>query len=99
MSKESKLMDLLDAVEDEASFLAFAKALQADKEDEDKKEKSNPSNPYNHGWNGWENSSIADYLESAITWAEDSEFGNRAEETLNPWKKFARFLYGGKIYE
>ncbi|MDH3417730.1 MAG: hypothetical protein OEM64_15580 [Gammaproteobacteria bacterium] len=62
MNQEAELIELLDAVVDEESFLVFAKALQADKEDEDEKEKANSSNPYSHGWNGWESAGIADFL-------------------------------------
>jgi hypothetical protein len=94
-----ELIDYLSRVEDQKSFIEFAKALQADKEDEIRKEKEKPSNPYSHGWNGWENTTIEGFLESAIAWAEDSEFGDRIERTDNLWKKFALFLYGGKIYE
>ena len=47
---------------DEESFLTFAKALQADKEDETRKQKENPANPYSHGWNGWENNTMMDFL-------------------------------------
>jgi hypothetical protein len=94
-----ELEDYLDNVTDEKSFLEFAKALQADKEDEDRKEKVIPVNPYSHGHNGWENSTIDGFLESAVAWAEDGNFGESIEPDANPWKKFALFLYGGKIYE
>jgi hypothetical protein len=94
-----ELIDYLNKVEDQNSFIEFAKALQADKEDENRKEKEKPSNPYSNGWNGWENTTIEGFLESAIAWAEDSEFGDRLEKADNLWKKFAMFLYGGKVYE
>lgn len=94
-----ELEEYLDNVTDEKSFLEFAKALQTDKEDENRKEKENPANPYSHGHNGWENSSIDGFLESAVAWAEDSNFGESIEAKTNLWKKFALFLYGGKIYE
>ena len=93
------LEDYLDRVVDQESFLAFARALRDDKANEAEKGKANPSNPYGHGWNGWENTTIEGFLESAVAWAEDSEFGNKIESTENPWKKFALFLHGGKIYE
>ncbi len=95
--KKMELHEYLDKVNDQESFLEFAKALQADKEDEDRKEKENPSNPYGHGANGWENNSIDGFLESAVAWAEDSNFGNNIEKTDNEWKKFALFLYCGKF--
>ncbi len=94
-----ELNKCLDNVTDQESFLVFTRALRADKEDENKKEKKNKSTPYSHGWNGWENNTIVGFLESAIAWAEDSDFGNNIEPTENHWKKFALFLYGGKIYE
>ena len=93
------LTEHLEKVSDKVSFLAFVRALQADKEDESNKEKMNRSNPYSHGWNGWENNTIEGFLESAIAWAEDSDFGNNIQATDNRWKMFALFLYGGKIYE
>ncbi len=94
-----ELEDYLEKVEDQESFLKFVKALKADKEDEVAKESKKPLNPYNHGWNGWENSTIEGFLESAVAWAEDSDFGKKIENTNNLWKNFALFLYGGKIYE
>mgnify|MGYP003141281635 CR=1 FL=1 len=94
-----ELESYLDKVIDEASFLEFARALQADKADEDRSEKKNPSNPYSHGCNGWQNTTIEGFLESAAAWAEDCAFGEALEPNANPWKKFALFLYGGKIYE
>jgi len=91
----------LDNVVDIKTFLEFAKALQADKEDEDRKEKKNSANPYGSGHNGWENSTISDFLESAVAWAEDTNFGEEQDSNLrhNTWKQFAIFLYCGKIYE
>ena len=94
-----KLEDLLDRVKDHQTFLEFARALQADKADEDQKENENPSEPFSPGWNGWENNTIAGFLEAAIAWAEDSDFGNKTVKPDNLWKEFALFLYGGKIYE
>ena len=93
------LINLLEKVKDQDTFLAFAKALQTDREDEVQKEKKNPSGTYSSGANGWENSSIDGFLESAIAWAEDSNFGNKIEGIDSLWKKFALFLYAGKTYE
>jgi len=94
-----ELESYLDKVTDEASFLEFAKALQADREDEVRKELEKPSDPYSEGHNGWQNATIDGFLESAVAWAEDGSFGKTIEPNANPWKKFALFLYGGKIYE
>ena len=94
-----KLHEYLEQVTDQDSFLEFARALMADKADEDRKEREHPSNPYSHGWNGWENNTIVGFLDSAIAWAVASRFGEKEGSVENPWKKFALFLYGGKIYE
>ncbi len=89
----------LQKVIDQQSFLEFVHALKADKENEQKKEQQNPSNPYGSGWNDWENSTIEGFLDSAIVWAEASNFGDIFNGDENLWKKFALFLYSGKFYE
>jgi len=94
-----ELDDYLNNVTDQNSFIEFAKALQADKENEDSKQKENSVSPYSSGHNGWENNTISSYLEASIAWAEDSNFGEDQEDSPNPWKKLAMFLYGGKFYE
>ena len=75
-----ELHELLDAVQDQRSFLEFVKALIADREDEVAKERLSPSSPYGPGANGWENGTIEDFLEAATGWAEDSEL--RSEPRL-----------------
>lgn len=49
----------------------------------------------------WANNSISEFLESAVAWAEDSDFGTSQDPDLgkNHWKQFAVFLYCGKTYE
>ncbi len=94
-----ELHELLDAVEDQRSFLEFVKALIADREDEVAKERLSPSSPYGAGANGWENGTIEAFLEAATAWAEDSNFGQNQGLSDNPWRRFAVFLYCGKIYE
>lgn len=47
-----------------------------------------------------ENVAIEHFLEAAVAWAEDSNFGlNQGLAASNPWHRFAAFLYAGKIYE
>lgn len=95
-----KLEELLDHVEDEESFLDFAAALAQDKAAESAQEQTGPSGPYGPGARGWENGSIESFLEAAVAWARDSAFGrNQGLTNASPWKKFAVFLYCGKIYE
>ena len=88
--------EYLDEVKDEKSFLAFAKALIEDRLPCEGQKSDEV------GFVGdWANNSIADFLESAVAWAEDSDFGVSLEKDLqqNKWKQFAIFLYCGKIYE
>ena len=80
-----QLHERLEAVNDEATFLAFVQALAADRQQNAEE---------------WENDSIEGFLESASSWAEDSDFGSRQGlSSASLWKKFAVFLYCGKIYE
>lgn len=78
------LHEQLVEVMDATTFVAFVHALAADKRAD----------------NNWENTSVETFLEAAIAWAEDSEFGIRQGlSPSNPWAQFATFLYCGKIYE
>lgn len=80
-----ELHELLDRVEDEATFLTFVRALLSDLQ------VSGAS---------WENSSLEQFLESALAWAESTNLG--ATQGLaggSAWRRAATFLYCGKIYE
>jgi len=95
-----ELHDLLETVSDEQSFLAFVNALRKDREIDVAVEKASPSSPYGPTHGGWENVTIGSFLESACSWAEDTGFGESQNlRGASPWKKFAMFLYLGKIYE
>ena len=88
-----------NAVTDEASFLAFVRALAADQRLAVKLEEQEPS-----GYGaprGWQNATIEQFLEAAVAWAEDSDFGRRQNLSADasPWRRLAVFLYAGKIYE
>ncbi|TBU85624.1 DUF7660 family protein [Phytopseudomonas dryadis] len=85
--------DHLQAVHDQASFLEFVRALLEDRRAASDRERAGAHSD-------WANSSLADFLEGALAWAEDSEFGDRQNWVgANPWQRFAVFLYCGKIYE
>jgi hypothetical protein len=91
---------LLESVSDEKSFLSFVEALRIDRELDVAAEQKAPSNPYGQTAHGWENTTIESFLGAAQAWAEASNFG--ATQNLgqaSPWRKFATFLYCGKIYE
>ena len=95
-----QLHEALDSVSDAASFLAFARLLAADRLDEVQKEAVHPAPPYGPSVNGWENSTIEAFLGAAISWAEATDLGlSQGLTPDNPWKRFAVFLYCGKIYE
>ena len=95
-----RVSQLLDAVSDEASFVAFVTALAEDWEDEREKEKRTPSSPYGPGANGWENGTIGAFLERAAAWAEDSAGGMQFYQVpTNPWRRCADILHAGKFYE
>lgn len=81
----TQLYEQLEKVTDEATFLAFVKTLVVDRRIDTEH---------------WENGSIEDFLEAASAWAEDSAFGSQQGLSLTSlWRKFATFLYSGKIYE
>ena len=94
------LEEALDAVSDATSFLAFAQLLAQDRQDDVRKEAADPSNPYGPSANGWENGTIEEFLDSAVAWGESTDMGlSQGLSPENPWKRFAVFLYCGKIYE
>lgn len=91
---------LLDKVTDSQSFLVFARALAIDRTQAKAREtiQNNISDSFQE--DEWENTSIESFLEAAISWAEDSDFGiSQGLLPSNPWRQFAVFLYCGKIYE
>ena len=85
--------EIAGAVCDEKPFLEFVKALIADRERAVEAEKRKPSSPYGPDAGGWENTSIDRFLEAAVPWAEDSNFGlNQGLSASNSWHRFAEFL-------
>src|SRR5262245_28381668 len=90
----------LDAVVDEKTFLAFVRALERERRESVKLEAVSPSAPYGPDAGGWENITIEDFLGAAVAWAESTDMGTKQGLSPdNPWKRFAAFLYCGKIYE
>lgn len=82
------------------SFLVFARVLAADRAASADQENGSSSPPYVPDANGWENTTIESFLESAIAWAEASDFGlTQGLSSSNPWQQCAVFLYCGKVYE
>jgi hypothetical protein len=95
-----ELHQLLESISDEKSFLEFVAALRKDRELAVAAETAAPSGPYSPGQRGWENVTLESFLGAAHAWAEDTRFGSdQGLSAASPWKKFAVFLYCGKIYE
>ena len=88
--------DLLEKVDGPDTFLAFVNELRSDR----MSEVGRPIDAAGRGASGWENHTIEDFLEAALRWAEDSDFGARQDlKDASPWLLCATFLYCGKIYE
>ena len=81
----SDLLQALDWVKDEHTFVAFLTALSIDRRADRE---------------SWQWDTIEGFLEGATAWAEDSKNGLGAYSIpSNPWKRAADILYSGKIYE
>ncbi len=91
------LDDLAGAARDEETFLQFVKALLQDRLAEVRSGSVDLTGRATHGW---ENHTIEEFLEAAVAWAEDSQFGRKGGlADASPWRKAAVFLLCGKIYE
>ena len=91
---------LIERVNSEESLLAFIVALAEDRRQAVVAERENPSSAHGPDAGGWENTSIEEFLEAAAAWAESTKFGlAQGLAADNLWKRFAVFLYLGKIYE
>jgi hypothetical protein len=92
----SDLHEKLDKVCDRDSFFDFVQALI-----EDRIEKAKAEDRYPHGGQsgGWESSTIENYLDAALRWAQDSRNLPIGMPSEASWHGFATFLYCGKIYE
>ena len=98
--KVIELHELLETVCDEKSFLLFVEALRIDREAEVGAQKVEGISACDRGQNGWVNHSIETFLEAAQAWAESTNVGaSQGIEPNNYWKRFATFLFCGKIYQ
>jgi len=94
------LVEMLEIVEDETSFLKFMKALLKDRQAEVEAEKVTPIDPFGKGALGWENHTIEAFLERGLSWALTTNFGEtQGLADKSPWRRVATLLYCGKIYE
>ena len=89
------LFAALNDVHDETSFLVFARALLIDRQAVERMPLS--LDGFRHQW---ANDSIAAFIEGAVAWSEDSDFGaGPGPKASNPWALFAAFLWAGRGYE
>jgi len=91
---------LLERVHDRESFFEFVSALANERRTDAIAERAQPSLPYGPTQSGWENTTVEDFLDAALRWAQTTRMGQTqglSEEAS--WKSFAVFLWCGKIYE
>lgn len=90
-----QIFEAFKAVADELSFVRFVELLVVDRQSADALALTID------GFRGdWANQTIAEFLEAASAWANDSAFGERpGPKPGNPWQLFAEFLWAGRGYE
>jgi hypothetical protein len=93
-----ELHELLEDVKDRETFVNFVKALIQNCREADELTQQNPEKFQWSGALGWENGSIDTYLDAALACFEGGKSHQDKPEEIT-WKRFAEFLYGGKIYE
>ena len=88
-----------NTVNDEASFLAFVRTLAEDRRLATALEEADADGF--GAYRGWQVSTVEQFLESAVAWAEATDFARRQElpDTVSPWRRMATFLYWGKLHE
>lgn len=95
-----ELHEQIETVTDARSFLAFVRTLRLDRVTSVAAAANAGASAVGPDAGGWKNTSIESFLEAAIAWADDTDFGvNQGLTAEDPWKRFAVFLYCGKIYE
>lgn len=100
MEKYTDLIDLLDTVNDEDSFLDFLDAMAEEFAKSQAVEAKVPSPPFSQGAMGWENSRIDTFLDAAIRGAEQTaKLPDWKNKDDNVWRRCAEIIYFGKVYE
>lgn len=93
----AKPEELLDAVTDRDTFVAFVSALAAEREEATAIEQANPKAYCVDGALGWKNGDIASYLGACLDYFTEKPF--HKPERGPSWRMLAEFLYQGKIIE
>ena len=93
----SDTFDLLEAVHDHETFVAFAMALATERRSAAKIEADNPHRYVLAGAHGWANGDIPAFSEAACEFFASVPDGEPVPEPS--WKVFAEILWCGKIIE
>lgn len=97
------LLEELNGVRDEMTFLRFLKLITDDFRRDRELEQESPSGPYGPSVLGWQNTSIDSFLEAGVAWADAwAEMGDEQMDIggiHNPWRRCAAILLAGKYYE
>ena len=90
--------ELLDAVHDRETFIAFVRCLADERSAAQKIEADNPHGHIVDGAMGWANGDIPNFLYGCLEYFTDGPL--REPPASEPsWRAFADFLYCGKIIE
>jgi hypothetical protein len=89
--------ELLDAVVDKNTFIAFVSALADEREEAEEIERADPKAYSVDGALGWKNGDIAAFLNASLEYFTEGPFHKPARKLS--WRMFAEFLYHGKIIE
>jgi hypothetical protein len=89
--------ELLDAVVDRDTFVAFVHALADERARAAEIEKANPKACCVDGALGWKNGDIAGFLYAALDYFTEKPFHKPDREPS--WRMFAEILWCGKIIE
>ena len=89
--------ELLEAVHDHETFVAFVRALAAEREAAARIEAANPQRHMLDGAYGWENADIPAFLEASCEFFASIPDGEPSPEPS--WRVFAEILWCGKIIE
>ncbi len=94
---QNAVFELLEAVQDRQSFMAFVAALTSERQEAEQLERAEPVRYQLGGALEWQNGSISGFLGAALAYFEDSRWASGSARPT--WRDMAQFLYMGKIYE
>ena len=81
------------------SFIKFITYLWKEKKLDDEDEKKGKIKPYTSGNYGWENRTIGNFLEAMLSGYDSHMKNSDYLDEKNIWKKIAKIIELGKVYE